>query len=342
MEPLLGRALLHPLRIARRLRLRHASTAKIKDVLASSEAIGRQLRATGWVRSVRSQKSYSFLELNDGTSATNLQVIWKNSEIALADDQKALLSTGASVTIEGTLVASPKPNQPVELQAKSVTVVGGANAESYPIQKKAHTPEFLRDMVHLRPRTTATAAVLRVRDTLQHALHAVLRADGCLSVNTPVLTANDCEGAGELFSVLPAADLKAYQEKARLAGQPQNDATSVSAIESNHSNSAPGKAENQPSSGISSSERRASPCDRFFGKQVYLTVSGQLHLEAFACSMGRVYTFGPTFRAENSNTQRHACEFWMLEPELAPGSMGDAVSGSELIPSRMGCCWHYK
>lgn len=143
--------------------------------------------------------------------------------------------------------------------------------------------------------------MLRIRDTLQHALHSVLREDGCVSVNTPILTSNDCEGAGELFSVLPAADLKA----AVAAGpQPRSD----------------GKTPNQAS---------LQPADRFFGKPVYLTVSGQLHLEAFACALGRVYTFGPTFRAEDSNTTRHACEFWMLEPELAPGSMHDAMDLAE-------------
>jgi asparaginyl-tRNA synthetase len=336
-----------PLQACRcRPRARLASSAAaappLSALLTQQVATGTAVTATGWVRSVRSQKAYSFLELNDGTTPGNLQVVWRNGEPAvLSDADKRALATGASVVVEGTLAASPKPQQPVELHATRVRCVGGAHPDAYPVQKKAHTAEFLREVVHLRPRTSAAAAVLRVRDTLQHALHAAMRRAGCLSVNTPVLTANDCEGAGELFSVVPSAhlsELRALEAAAGgsdVAAQLRPDAAAAAAA-APPSSPAPATAPPSPAVPVGQPQplphtigghHARSACDRFFGKPVYLTVSGQLHLEAFACSLGRVYTFGPTFRAENSNTTRHAAEFWMLEPELAPGTMADAVSG---------------
>lgn len=262
---------------------------------------------TVWIRSVRAQKSVAFAEVTDGSATAGLQVVWDPRAVAVtsadgatpADARK--LTTGAAVRLHGTLVKSPKPAQPVELHATCIEIVGTAEGETYPLQKKAHSPEFLRDMVHLRARTAATAAMLRMRHTLASGIHESLSRRGCIQVHTPLLTSNDCEGGGELFSVLPAdGQLKATLPASTAAlQQPQE--------------------QQQPASALSSS---------FFGKPVFLTVSGQLHLETFACALQKVYTFGPTFRAENSNTPRHLAEFWMVEAELAPGSLDDAVSAA--------------
>lgn len=244
--------------------------------LLSSPPVGERVSVAGWVRSARFQKRVGFLEVNDGSCAANLQVVLPidaegSAGGALAPGTAAALTTGASVRASGTLVKSPKPGQPVELAADDVAVMSGAEAATYPLQKKAHSAEFLRSVVHLRARAAAPAAILRMRSVLAASLHANLSGAGCVHVHTPILTANDCEGGGELFSV-------------------------------GTSNATP-----------------------FFGRPVFLTVSGQLHLEAFAAALSRVYTFGPTFRAENSNTTRHLAEFWMVEPEIAPARLLDGV-----------------
>ena len=251
----------------------------MRDLLkGGASSLHASCSASGWIRSVRRQKRFSFLELNDGSSAVNLQVVWPESDAAhplpFAEAEGALLSTGASVHVEGVLLPSPKAGQSVELAARSIRVVGACDA-SYPLQKKAHSAEFLREILHLRARGSQGASVLRLRHTLACALHAHLQAAGLVQVHTPVLTGNDCEGAGEQFLVSPT------------------------------------------------SWPAASP--PFFGRPAYLTVSGQLHLEAAAQGLSRVYAFGPTFRAENSNTSRHLAEFWMLEPELAPGDLQAAM-----------------
>ena len=231
----------------------------------------------GWVRSVRRQRRYSFLELNDGSSPRNLQVVWgegSSEGLPFSAGDAAHLTTGASVRVRGVLAASPKAGQSVELSAASLEVLGGVDA-SYPLQKKAHSAEFLREVLHLRARGGLASSVLRLRHTLANALHAHLQAQGLLQVHAPVLTGNDCEGAGEMFAAAPVAW--------------------------------------PPSS------------PPFFGRPAHLTVSAQLHLEAFAHAMGAVYSFGPTFRAENSNTSRHLAEFWMVEPEIAPGDLHSAM-----------------
>lgn len=258
------------------------------------------------------------MELNDGSSIRNLQVVWPNgsasikttapTSVAELKSPQQHLTTGASVRVSGKLVKSPKPGQAVELLAESVTILGGADPEHYPLQKKGHTVEFLRDIVHLRARGNLAAAVLRARDTLQHGIQSHLRKEGYIQVHTPVLTSNDCEGAGELFQVMPASDLAAA---ASGAGQATAQPPPKSAAQ--HT----GQHQHRTALDSASSS--------FFNKPVYLTVSGQLHLETFACAMQKVYTFGPTFRAENSNTSRHLAEFWMLEPELCPGNMHDAM-----------------
>src|SRR5436309_1988952 len=248
------------------------SPTSIKSALQSSGPVD-SIRVHGWVRTRRDSKDFSFIELNDGSSLKNLQVIARNSLPNYSEIQK--LTTGASVRVEGALVASQGKGQKWELVAESVAIVGLAD-DSYPLQKKGHTPEFLREIAHLRPRSNLFGSVFRVRSRLAFAIHKFFQERGFIYVHTPIITGSDCEGAGELFRVT-TVDLN-----------------------------------NPP--------RKGSEVDYakdFFARQTYLTVSGQLEAEAFACALSKVYTFGPTFRAENSNTSRHASEFWMIEPEMA-------------------------
>ena len=240
----------------------------------------------GWVRTRRDSKDFSFIELNDGSSLRNLQVIAKSDALQnYAEIQR--LSTGASIVVTGALVPSQGKGQKWELLAQNIEIVGGAD-ETYPLQKKGHTPEFLREIAHLRPRSNLFGCVFRVRSRLAFAVHQFFQDRGFIYVHTPIITASDCEGAGELFR--------------------------VSTIDIN----------NPP--------RKNSDIDYaqdFFARQTYLTVSGQLEAEAFACAFTNVYTFGPTFRAENSNTSRHASEFWMIEPEMAFCDLGGNMDLAE-------------
>src|SRR5882762_270455 len=232
------------------------------------------IQVQGWVRTRRDSKDFSFVELNDGSSLRNLQIIARNSLPNYADIQK--LTTGASLRVSGALVASQGKGQKWELIADKIDIVGSAD-DSYPLQKKGHTPEFLREIAHLRPRSNLFGSVFRVRSRLAFAVHQFFQAKGFLYVHTPIITASDCEGAGELFRVSTL--------------DPKNPPkTTDGAIDY---------------------------AKDFFGKPTYLTVSGQLEAETFACALSNVYTFGPTFRAENSNTARHAAEFWMIEPAMA-------------------------
>jgi len=224
------------------------------------------------VRTRRDAGNFSFVEVNDGSSLASVQFIAEES-LANYTQQVKKLTTGCSVRVMGELVASPAKGQAVEVRAQSVEVLGWADGESYPLQKKRHSFEFLRSMAHLRPRTNALGAVARVRSSLSFAIHRFFHEQGFVQVHTPVITTSDCEGAGEMFTVTAL-------EPAQLQGK-------------------------EPFAGD------------FFGRRAGLTVSGQLQAEIFAQSHGRVYTFGPTFRAENSNTSRHLAEFWMLEPEMA-------------------------
>ncbi len=253
----------------------------IKHVLASSAA-GEGMLVQGWVRTRRDAKGFSFLEVNDGSCLANLQVIVDAS--TAGSDQVHAISTGASVTVEGTVVASPAAGQKWELRATRLTVVGLADG-AYPLQKKGHTLEFLRTIAHLRPRSNLFGAVFRTRSRLAWAVHQFFQERDFLYVHTPIITASDCEGAGEMFRV-----------------------TTLKGV------------------GGERSEQD------FFGKPTYLTVSGQLEGEIFACALSNIYTFGPTFRAENSNTARHAAEFWMIEPEMAFCDLeGDMDLGEEFI-----------
>jgi asparaginyl-tRNA synthetase len=223
---------------------------KIVDIDAS--LIGRHLFLQGWIRTSRSQKGVVFIELNDGSTIKNIQLI---------SNQEKTLLTGTSIAVTGKLVASPSPKQPYELQVETLEVIGEADS-TFPLQKKGHTLDFLREIAHLRPRTNTFGAVARVRSRIAFAVHEFFQQRKFFYVQTPVITSSDCEGAGELFELVTETK-------------------------------------------------------NFFGKKAFLTCSGQLNGECFATALGEIYTFGPTFRAENSHTSRHLAEFWMIEPEMA-------------------------
>ena len=229
----------------------------------------------GWVRTKRDAKNVAFFELQDGSCLKGLQVVVdkKSDEICSVIDA---ITTGASVIFTGKLVASPGSAQQVELQADSITLVGDAPAESYPLQKKRHSFEFLREIAHLRPRTNTLGAVTRVRSKLSYAVHTFFQEQGFQYIHTPIISASDCEGAGEMFQVTTL-----------------------------------------PMEKVPMLDGSVDYTKDFFGKRANLTVSGQLEAEIYALAMKNVYTFGPTFRAENSNTARHLAEFWMIEPEMA-------------------------
>ncbi len=245
------------------------------------EAIGKEVFLQGWVRTCRDQKAFCFIELNDGSCFGNIQIVAPDSLSNFDDVRK--LTSGSSVAITGKVVQSPGSKQPTEVQAEVVEIYGYA-AEDYPIQKKRATFEYLRTIAHLRPRTNSYNAVFRVRSRISYAIHQFFQNEGFNYVHTPLITASDCEGAGEMFQVT-TMDLE---------NLPRDKET--------------GKVDYSQD---------------FFGKKTSLTVSGQLAVENFAHAFGKVYTFGPTFRAENSNTPRHLAEFWMIEPEMAFFSLED-------------------
>ena len=245
----------------------------VKQALEAVEPIAA-ITVQGWIRTRRDSKGFSFIELNDGSSLRNLQIIARDSLANYPAIQK--LTTGASLIVRGELIASQGKGQKWEVVANRIEIVGPAD-ESYPLQKKGHTPEFLREIAHLRPRSNLFGSVFRVRSRLAFAIHSFFQERGFIYVHTPIITGSDCEGAGELFRV-----------------------TSIDA-------------KNPPRTGAGEIDYAKD----FFGRSTYLTVSGQLEAEAFALALSKVYTFGPTFRAENSNTSRHANEFWMIEPEMA-------------------------
>ncbi len=248
---------------------------RIRDLLHSGQP-GQTITVQGWVRTKREAKGITFLEVNDGSSMAGLQVVL-NADLVDYDTVVKALTTGSSVEISGDLVESPGKGQRVELQGQTLTVFGTADGETYPLQKKRHSFEFLRSLGHLRARTNTLGAVFRVRNACAQAIHQFFQERGFVWMHTPIITASDCEGAGEMFAVT-GLDL----------------------------NQVPKTAEGQ-----------VDYSQDFFGKPAYLTVSGQLEAEIMAMAFKDVYTFGPTFRAENSNTSRHLAEFWMVEPEMA-------------------------
>ncbi len=267
-----------------------------------AESAGRPCEIRGWVRTRRDSKGgFSFIEVNDGSSLGNLQVV-APGELDNYASEIQKLTAGCSVVVRGELQASPAKGQATELHASAVRVLGWADPETYPLQKKRHSFEKLREWAHLRTRTNTLGAVMRVRNQICQSIHRFFHENGFLYVNTPIITASDCEGAGEMFRVT-TLDLE------RLA-------------------------------------KSGGPVDfsfDFFDKPTFLTVSGQLEGETYATSLGRIYTFGPTFRAENSNTSRHLAEFWMIEPEAAFFDLADNMQLAEqflkqVFSECLDCC----
>jgi asparaginyl-tRNA synthetase len=256
----------------------------IKAILRHDIAVDTNVTIEGWVRSRRASKAgFSFIHIHDGSCFDTLQAI-ADADLPNYETDVEALATGCSVRVTGKLVESSGKGQDREIQASTIEVVGWVDdPETYPIAKKRHTFEYLRTMAHLRPRTNTFGAIARIRNTVAQAVHGYFHRNGYLWVNTPIITASDCEGAGELFRV----------------------------------------------STLDSINRDTDYANDFFGTETFLTVSGQLNVESFACSLNKVYTFGPTFRAENSNTSRHLAEFWMIEPEIAFADLGDLADLAE-------------
>ena len=267
---------------------------KISTIFSQPE-LDSTVDVMGWVRTRRGNKYVQFVALNDGSTIRNLQVVFDMAKFS--DEQLKAVTTGSSIHVKGKLVESQGKGQTVEVQAEELEVFGTAD-ETYPLQKKGHSLEFLREKAHLRPRTNTFGAVLRVRSALAFAIHKFFQEKGFFYLNTPLITASDCEGAGAMFQVttLPLNDL------------PKNEDGSVDYSKD------------------------------FFGKSTALTVSGQLEGELGATALGAIYTFGPTFRAENSNTPRHLSEFWMIEPEMA---FYDIEDNMELAEEFVKYCIRY-
>ena len=260
----------------------------IARLLADQERLdGRTVTVMGWARTIRDMKSFGFIELNDGSCFKNLQIVMDANALSNYKDI-AGQNVGAALIVTGTVVLTPQAKQPLEVKASSIQVEGPSTPD-YPLQKKRHTVEYLRTIQHLRPRTNLFSAAFRVRSVAAHAIHTFFQDRGFVYIHTPIITASDCEGAGEMFQVTTLD----------LANPPRLDNGDVDYAKD------------------------------FFGKRANLTVSGQLNAENFAMAFGSVYTFGPTFRAENSNTQRHAAEFWMIEPEIAFADLNDDMNLAE-------------
>lgn len=265
---------------------------KIKAILQAkdpSALMGQSVHVAGWIRTLRDQKSFAFLEINDGSTLANLQILL-DASMPHYTQILPQLTTGASLSVSGKLVQSLGANQALELRASEIQIYGPCDAATYPLQKKRHSFEFLRTIAHLRPRTNTQGAVLRVRNALAFATHLFFQSRGFQYVQTPIITGSDCEGGGEMFKVTTL------------------------------------------------DPKEKDPSKDFFGKPTYLTVSGQLEGEILACALSDIYTFGPTFRAENSNTSRHLAEFWMIEPEMA---FADLEANKECAESYLKFCVNY-
>ena len=260
----------------------------VKQLFRETERLGgKEVKVSGWIRTIRDAKNFGFIELNDGTFFKSVQVVFENEKI---DNYKEIAkqNVGAALTVCGILELTPEAKQPFEIKAASI-VVEGTSAPEYPLQKKRHSFEFLRTQAHLRARTNTFSAVFRLRSVVAYAIHKFFNENGFVYVHTPIITGSDCEGAGEMFHVttMDMADIP---------------------------NTEDGKVDYSKD---------------FFGKSTNLTVSGQLEAETYAMAFKNVYTFGPTFRSENSNTARHAAEFWMVEPEIAFADLKDDMDLAE-------------
>ena len=261
----------------------------VRELYKNREAyLDKEVSVGGWVRSVRASKAFGFIVVSDGTYFETLQVVYHDSMDNFQDISK--LNVGAAIIVKGNLVATPQAKQPFEIQAEEI-MVEGESAGDYPLQKKRHSLEYLRTISHLRPRTNTFQAVFRIRSMAAYAIHQFFQERGFVYVHTPLITASDCEGAGEMFQVTTLDLNNIPKDK----------------------------------------EGKVDFTQDFFGKPTNLTVSGQLNAETFAQAFRNTYTFGPTFRAENSNTARHAAEFWMIEPEMAFADLKDDMEVAEAM-----------
>ena len=262
-------------------------TTEIKELYQThSQLDGQAVYVCGWVRTIRDSKAFGFIELNDGTFFKNVQIVFAQEKLANYA-QIAALNVGAALRVKGTLLETPDSKQPFEIQADEIEIEG-VSSPDYPLQKKRHSVEYLRQIAHLRPRSNLFSAVFRIRSMVAFAIHKFFNERGFVYVHTPIITGSDCEGAGEMFRVTTLD----------MDNLPMTD----------------GKVDFS---------------EDFFGKSTNLTVSGQLNVETYAMAFKKVYTFGPTFRAENSNTSRHAAEFWMIEPEIAFADLNDDMALAE-------------
>ena len=268
------------------------SLSSTKEILSGKIAIGEKVTVAGWIRTRRDSKAgFSFLAANDGSGFDNVQVIAPNT-LNNYESEILKLTTGCSVVVDGTLKASEGKGQAYEINADKVFVTGFVeDPDTYPMSAKRHSVEYLREYAHLRPRTNLMGAVMRIRNTVAYAIHSFFQDNGFMWVATPLITSSDCEGAGEMFTVT----------NFDLNNVPKND------------------------------KGEADFSKDFFGKHAYMTVSGQLNVETYACAFSKVYTFGPTFRAENSNTTRHLAEFWMVEPEMAFTDLDGCATTAEKL-----------
>ena len=268
------------------------SLSSTKEILSGKIAVGEKVTVAGWIRTRRDSKAgFSFLAVNDGSGFDNVQVIAPNT-LNNYESEILKLTTGCSVVVDGTLKASEGKGQAYEINADKVFVTGFVeDPDTYPMSAKRHSVEYLREYAHLRPRTNLMGAVMRIRNTVAYAIHSFFQENGFMWVATPLITSSDCEGAGEMFTVT----------NFDLNNVPKND------------------------------KGEADFSKDFFGKHAYMTVSGQLNVETYACAFSKVYTFGPTFRAENSNTTRHLAEFWMVEPEMAFTDLDGCATTAEKL-----------
>ncbi len=261
--------------------------AEVKEIFKNPEKyIDKKITVKGWVRTHRNSKQFGFIELNDGTSFKNIQLVYESDMDNF--DEISKITIASALIVKGTLVATPEAKQPFEIKCSEVELEGGSEKD-YPLQKKRHSFEFLREIAHLRPRSNTFSAVFRVRSITAYAIHKFFQERGFVYVHTPIITGSDCEGAGDMFRV-STLDMNM---------PPKNDSGEIDFSQD------------------------------FFGKETNLTVSGQLEGEAYALAYKKIYTFGPTFRAENSNTSRHAAEFWMIEPEVAFADLKDNMQLAE-------------
>lgn len=261
--------------------------AEIKALYRNTKEYGdKTVKVSGWVRTIRDSKAFGFIELNDGTFFKNMQIVFAADKVSNYAEVAAL-NVGAAITVTGRVILTPEAKQPFEIQADEIFIDGESKSD-YPLQKKRHSFEYLRQIAHLRPRSNTFSAVFRVRSLAAYAIHSFFNERGFVYVHTPIITGSDCEGAGEMFRVttLPMEDVPM-----------ENGSVDYS--------------------------------KDFFGKSTNLTVSGQLNVETYCMAFKKVYTFGPTFRAENSNTARHAAEFWMIEPEIAFADLNDDMELAE-------------